>query len=231
MRVLNNDKTISIEKTFTSKEDFESFKTIEDSVKEKTVKTYSSKEIQKKANVKVSQIKHWTMAGVIEPYIAVQGTGKMHIYDHQNLMEAMICRELGKYSININLMKETLDFLRTAVWTFIVSWKIQNKKIKSDVRKKPKIVSSSTMFDNIVKDLSIWDYLKIDESFHNNFCLLLWTDPKLLTELSKPNIDEYFIALACNDLSFYTSRFSSLILINLSVLRDDAGYFFKEDIK
>jgi hypothetical protein len=228
---INTDSdTLSIEKTFASQEDLESFKTIEDRVKGKTVKTYSSKEIQKKAHVTASQIKHWTMTGVIEPYKSVQGTGKMHTYDHQNLIEAMICRELSKYSINLNVMKDMLFFLRKKTWTFLFSWKIFNGLINTGSKRKLKPVSSSTMFDSIVKYLSIWDFFKIDQwKVNHNIFLVFWKDPLYLSTISETNKDEYCIDVAYNDLSFYTSRFSSLIIINLSILRDEAGDFFKED--
>lgn len=86
--------------------------------KKKKPKFYHSKEIQQKAKVLPMQIKHWTNSGVIIPHEIVRGTGRAHSYSHQNLLEATICRELNHFSMNINVMKDVLGFLRDKVSCF-----------------------------------------------------------------------------------------------------------------
>ncbi|MDX9817213.1 MAG: MerR family transcriptional regulator, partial [Smithellaceae bacterium] len=67
--------------------------------KKRIPKTYFSRVIQEKAGITESQIRHWTVSGVLKPFKYASGTGKMHVYDHQNLIEAKICKELNYYTI------------------------------------------------------------------------------------------------------------------------------------
>lgn len=239
MLAYRNSDLMSVKKKFSSNEDYESFKTIEDRVKEQTINTYFSKDIQRKAGVSENEIKHWTMTGAIEPYKPVQGTGKMHIYDHQNLIETMICRELKKYSINFNLMKEVILYLRKKSWTVVFEPEFTNKTGRSSKRKTKTVAPTAlsdlirnptSLFNGISKDLTLWDYLKI-ASYDASIHLVLWKDTEYLAEHPAIPKDDFFLDVTFSDLSFYTARFASLVIINMSILNNDAGYFFKEDSK
>jgi len=85
-------------------------------------KTYQSKDIQTITKVSKMQLIHWTQQDVILPSVDVRGRGKMRTYDYQNLIEAMICRELARLSIGIRLSKELLKWLRKTKWNFYFSF-------------------------------------------------------------------------------------------------------------
>jgi hypothetical protein len=67
------------------------------------------------------QLIHWTQQDVILPSDDVRGRGKTRTYDYQNLIEALICRELARLSIGIRLSKELLKWLRKTKWFFYFS--------------------------------------------------------------------------------------------------------------
>jgi DNA-binding transcriptional MerR regulator len=96
---------------------------------------YRSKDIQKIANISPMQIKHWTNSEVIIPLQRVRGTGRSHIYNDQNLVESLICAELSKYSINLNMMKDILNVLRTKKWNFRISLNVGERLITDSFKK------------------------------------------------------------------------------------------------
>jgi hypothetical protein len=84
-------------------------------------KTYQSKDIQTITKISKMQLIHWTQQDVILPSVDVRGRGKTRTYDYQNLIEALICRELARLSIGIRLSKELLKWLRKTKWFFYFS--------------------------------------------------------------------------------------------------------------
>ena len=73
---------------------------------------YSSKDIQKKANITKMQALHWTQLGIIVPLHDAHGRGGRREYSHQNLVEAILCRELNDFGIPTNVMGIVLQSLR-----------------------------------------------------------------------------------------------------------------------
>lgn len=83
------------------------------------LKIHSSKEMQVHARVSKTQLIHWTERGVILPLKDAKGRGGRRVYSHKNLIEAIICRELNKLSVETRLMKDILHWLNTKRWVFI----------------------------------------------------------------------------------------------------------------
>jgi uncharacterized protein YdcH (DUF465 family) len=81
-------------------------------------KKYQSKDIQAIAKVSKISLINWTQQGAIIPFEDARGRGKVRLYDYQNLIEAMICRELNKLSIGIRYQLELLDWLRRVKFNF-----------------------------------------------------------------------------------------------------------------
>jgi len=93
----------------------------EEKQNQRPFKTYQSKDIQTITKVSKMQLIHWTQQDVILPSVDVRGRGKTRTYDYQNLIEALICRELARLSIGIRLSKELLKWLRKTKWFFYFS--------------------------------------------------------------------------------------------------------------
>ncbi|MGA2332979.1 MAG: hypothetical protein ABSG75_14590 [Syntrophales bacterium] len=102
---------------------------------DKQEETYRSKDIQRIADISPMQIKHWTNTGVIIPLQRVRGTGRSHIYNDQNLVESLICAELSKYSINLNMMKDILNVLRNKKWNFKIYIDVNQRLITDSFKK------------------------------------------------------------------------------------------------
>ena len=135
----------------------------------------------------------------------------MHQYDHQNLIEVMICRELNKYSINYVVMNDLIKYLRKKELNFSFT-------IPSYDRPDPL---------EIKKSLTLYEFIKIYYQSAEIF-LTLSKDPRI------PNIidqDEYRVDISfdSDDLSDILQHCPSIVLISLSRLIEEAGVFFKED--
>jgi len=76
--------------------------------------TYGSGEIQRIAKISRIQAVHWTEQGAVIPAQDARGRGKRRVYDWQNLIEFMICRELNRFTIETHIMTAVLIFLRKA---------------------------------------------------------------------------------------------------------------------
>ena len=76
------------------------------------METYGSGEVQKRAKVTKMQLIHWTQLGAILPLKDARGRGGRRIYSFQNIVEAMICRELNSFTIETHIMVRILDYLR-----------------------------------------------------------------------------------------------------------------------
>ena len=229
MWIIKDNEPINIDLIFHNREDYDSFTSMEEAAKQKPLNLYFSKELQKQAGVTDNQIKHWTMTGVIVPHKSVQGTGKMHTYDHQNLIEAMICRELQKYSMNYNLMKDVLSCLREKKWTFRFCGKLHVAPAQSKRNKTTNDNSPKASFDPIIKEHSFWEFIKIYPQ-DTEILLALWKDSSLPIS-SEPKTDEYCIDVKYDGLGIITSLRTSMVIINLSRLLEEAGNFYKEEVE
>jgi hypothetical protein len=140
----------------------------------------------------------------------------MHVYDHQNLIEAKICKELNYYTINFNYMKNIINFLRTHKWT--VKWTIFDYSRSVDL-------SERTMAkDKIV----IWDYFK-NYPLHEDIYLMIWktkTAPAIMTDQNFGDLSLH----VCNkfEVEEIFQRCSSVVVINMTNLIWEEGGFFKE---
>ena len=63
-------------------------------------KTYGSTEIQKLTGLSKMQVIHLTQTRVIQPFRDARGRGRRRVYNWQNLVEYMICRELYKIDMS-----------------------------------------------------------------------------------------------------------------------------------
>jgi len=86
------------------------------------VGTYRSKEIQRLIKVSNKQLTHWSSKGAISPLEDAEGRGKRRLYSWQNLIEAMICRELSRYVVEVDFMKHMLEHIRKepiSIWRLL----------------------------------------------------------------------------------------------------------------
>jgi DNA-binding transcriptional MerR regulator len=95
------------------------------------MKTYSSKEIQELAGVSKIQLIHWIDIGAIVPWKEDRRRGGKRLFNQQNLIEVLICRELNNFRLPGYLFKVVLDDLRTSDQG--ISW----KKIRTERAKNP----------------------------------------------------------------------------------------------
>lgn len=85
---------------------------------QRNFKTFQSKDIQSIAKISKTQLIHWTQQDLIVPLEDIRGRGKVRTYDYQNLVEALICRELSALSVETRYSKEILNWLRKRKWEF-----------------------------------------------------------------------------------------------------------------
>jgi len=90
------------------------------------VETYKSKDIQKRLGVSKIQLSHWINMGAIEPYKTDHRRGGSHEFNHQNLIEAAICKELSDLRVPVKSMVQALEMMHEVgfkVWsTFDTDW-------------------------------------------------------------------------------------------------------------
>lgn len=99
-----------------------------------TDKTYRSKDIQAIAEVSKMQLVHWTHTKAILPLQDAKGRGGRRVYSYQNLLEALICRELNKFSIQTQVMRDVLNVLRERTWQFVFDIKPDSTESTSENR-------------------------------------------------------------------------------------------------
>ncbi len=230
MRTIKLTDTIEITGFPESKEDLKYYLPDIKAIDQRVTKKYHSKAIQKKARVSAIQISHWTKTGVIIPAIAVKGTGKMHVYDHQNLIEAMICRELSQYSINYGVMREVLDFLREKKWLFDIHLEsIKLSRIlkgtnKLNPKERQQLMNEKGITSE--KRLTIWEFFKLYPQTGIIY-LLLWKNSTLI-ELPEPKTGEYNMHLTTMGVYDIVHRCPSSIVLNPTFLLFEAGSFYEE---
>lgn len=246
-----NNQRIQIVAHINRDEDVKAFTEAKNLSKGKIIKVYHSGDLQQKAGVSENQIKRWTMTGIINPYKPVKGTGRMHVYDHQNLIEAMICRDLSQYSMTSYVMGGVLEFLRSTKWTFNIKFSLDlsrfvesfleikkwENKVPNETTKKilenqeviaDKIRTEHKFTDLEMKD-NIWEYLKLyPQTKTEPLFLALWPNlaPEKIQEQDKD--DFYCWVVNEDDLSKIIHSKSSVIIINLTRLASRAGSFFEE---
>jgi len=71
-------------------------------------KEFRAKEICELTGATKSQLSPWVSAGAIKPLKDDPRRGGVRIYSRQNLMEAMICKELANYSLPVRTIAETI---------------------------------------------------------------------------------------------------------------------------
>jgi ribosomal protein S26 len=106
--------------------------------KTRSFKTYQSKDIQAKADISKIQLIHWTQLGAIIPFDDAQGRGKVRVYNHQNLIEAMICRELTEASIGVRFIKDWLQWLRSEKFNFTFNFFLKSGRISAEIDEEKK---------------------------------------------------------------------------------------------
>lgn len=236
MSTIRLTDTIDITQFPTSDEETKYYLPEIGTINPKDERTYHSQAIQKKARVSAIQIGHWTKTGIIIPVKTAKGTGKMHVYGHQNLIEAMICRELSQYSINYGVMREVLDFLRGKQWLFdIYSTDINLSKLlimetgpewDEEVAAVKKSIANKEN-TRIKRHHTIWEYFKLYPQTET-ISLVLWKD-SISVELSEPKKGEYSMhVITTLGALEIISRCQSSILINLTHLFSEAGSFYEE---
>jgi len=81
-------------------------------------KEFRSKEICEKSGATRTQLSPWVAAGAIVPLIDDPRRGGVRIYSRQNLVEAMICKELANYSLPVRSIAEILKTMRNKRFKF-----------------------------------------------------------------------------------------------------------------
>lgn len=200
---------------------------------QRSAKTYYSKAIREKANISAIQISHWTKMRIIQPVKVAKGTGKMHLYSHQNLIEAMICRELSQYSITHSVMFEIIDFLRNTQWIFKIYLEADGLYDDLHAETKKNAVMKFLSDTNLTKPLvakrhhTVWEYFRLYPQEYT-LSLILWKNsPSII--LSEPKTGDYNMYVTTDRLDEILARSPSSIVMNLTLLLKEAGSFFEED--
>jgi len=185
---------------------------------------YRSKDIQTIARITKIQLIHWSQTGAIIPYEDKRGRGNRRAYNWQNLIEASICRELNKFTIETHLMRYILDWLRG-----------------------PAVIISDLESD---KTLSFWEYIETESNPAFVYLLIsgknLKIDRSELTSISQRKqvksfsevTDKQFIKVLTDpygegpiigvvgkkDISHYVTLFPSTIIVNLKkIIKEISG--------
>lgn len=186
---------------------------------------YSSKEVQKKADISKIQLIHWSQSGVIIPADDARGRGNRRKYSFQNLVEASICKELNSFRVESNSIKALLENLR-AEYVFKIIFNMfmapigfkfiegkANEILRTDSEKP---YCRDEVFEFTFKS-TIWkvlQYLKVFEDKPILFLVFHLTKqsddvdyPAAFSILQDDNFNDYFVnlktALVINISSFY----------------------------
>ena len=74
---------------------------------------YTSKDLQQRSGATHMQISRWTELGIILPEEDAKGRGRVRRFNQQNLIEAMICKQLTEYfRLDTSIMLEIVSWLR-----------------------------------------------------------------------------------------------------------------------
>ena len=189
---------------------------------------YSSKEVQKKADVSKIQLIHWSQSGVIIPADDARGRGNRRKYSFQNLVEASICKELNSFRVESNSIKALLENLR-AEYVFKIIFEmflpeIRMKMVEGKAYEIPRTESErpyrrDEVFEFTFKS-TIWKVLQYLKVFKDKpkiflaFHLTKQSDdfdyPAAFSILQGDNFYDYFenlkTALVINISSFYFAK-------------------------
>jgi DNA-binding transcriptional MerR regulator len=235
MNILELDKEIKI--SFVGeRETLKLFENAEENIARREIVKYQSKEIQKKAQVTENQIKHWTNTGIIIPFQATKGTGRMHTYDNINLIEAVICRELSQYSINLWDLKEIISYLRETKFDFLIQRSTPFVHVDKSTKYKVKASVSNTVLSPLKLKHTLWEYLQFYPQ-QQAISIILWKHSLYIkSPFSAGSYNFYITASEVNENRLTSSnvdhihaRCLSNILINLSIIINEAGCFFMGD--
>jgi len=80
------------------------------------METFTSKQIQKLAGVSHMQVSRWTELGIIEPFEDARGRGRVRRFSKENLVEAMICKQLASLHMETSVIWEVLNWLRAKLY-------------------------------------------------------------------------------------------------------------------
>lgn len=135
--------------------------------KKRPVRTWGSGEIQSLAKITKMQLIHWTQTGVIIPYKDAKGRGARRRYDCQNLIEALICRELNRLRMETHIMKEILTWLRHTVFTFHFDYTyyltpepVRSQAIENYLNENPSFKDKIASFDSTMAALLQGDIIE-----------------------------------------------------------------------
>jgi hypothetical protein len=90
---------------------------------ESAMREYTAKEIQELAKVTKRQLIHWVEVGAIIPLEDDRRRGGKRRFNQQNLIEALICRELNDYRLPSIMFVQALGSLRGQ------AWKLKGKRV------------------------------------------------------------------------------------------------------
>ena len=107
---------------------------------------YFLRDIQRIGKVPKDKLQYWIRLKIIEPYVDQKGRGKQREFSHQNLIEAMVCRDLSSLHVDPTVMGHAIGMLNTH------TWKINGKKycFMKETLKNSKLVPEKKPFLIIV---------------------------------------------------------------------------------
>jgi len=79
-------------------------------------KEFRAKEICELSGATKSQLSPWVAAGAIKPLRDDPRRGGVRIYSIENLVEAMICKELANYSLPVRTIAETIVTMKEDIY-------------------------------------------------------------------------------------------------------------------
>lgn len=114
----------------------------ENPIRQRSFLTFQSKQIQDIANISKMQLLYWTQQGAILPLRDARGRGKVRLYNYQNLIEAMICRELTNLSIGIRVIMEWMEFIRENKIEFYFYFGLETNRIIKEASAVRRLIES-----------------------------------------------------------------------------------------
>lgn len=149
-----------------------------------------------------TQIVRWTELGIIIPERDARGRGKTRTYNHQNLIEAVICKELNMWRMETLMMHDILDYLRTGnLW---------GDETLDDAERVPmwNMLKDNQKTDRMLICISVrWVTAQCSDGTERDM-------PDLRIRLRSPQ-----------EVASTMSRHSSTLVINLRKILDEVGQF------
>lgn len=212
--------------------------------KNRTPKTYTHKDILEFTNVKKAQLNHLVQTSTIKPQEEQKGRGGRSIYSYTNLLEVLFCLEMRKFSIDLHIVKNQIDWLRDKVWEFkfrafwhqspsifdkecliLPSAADESLKITNEVYEK---IERGDLPGEIKGTHTIWEYLRIYG--FGTFYFVLGSVPINRKEIDEDNTKPLFYKADLYEAVEVTDVIKnniSSIVINLSALKQKVDLFRK----